>query len=221
MKQVNFLPESYVRTQQRRKRVYRQFSLIVVAAVCFAFWGIGLQADRVHHRRLAEEVESAMVNEKSKLDAMASLDKDYQALSRQAELNRELTQPVTFTRVLETLGELTPQEVAMVDLSLVSVRPTPQATSTKKANKKSDEPEKRQPDLIEVELEALAPSDLSVAKLVSSLSDSPLFTSVKMRSSRTVEQDGYYVRRFRLTAVIDLDREFRWVSEDQEVADAY
>ena len=73
----------------------------------------------------------------------------------------------------------------------------------------------KQDDFIRVELEALAPDDLSVATFVSELDASPLFTGVKMRSSRSTETRGVFAREFRLTAVVDLDRNFKWLDREE------
>lgn len=223
MNDVNFLPQSFRERRKKSRRTLRQGGLIAVVAGVLCAWGVMLHTDGKRQDRLAEELETAMLNERAKIEAMVAMDAEYATLSRQAELNRALDQPVTYTRVLESLGELMPTEVSLVELTLVSVRPEPEPAQSAGKSKpaRTAKSEDRPSDLIEVELEALAPSDLSVARLVSSLDDHALFSKVKMRSSRSVEQDNLILRRFRLTAVVDLDREFDWKPTRQEVADAH
>ena len=149
---------------------------------------------------------------------LARLASTQAALRQQVEVHRELAQPVSYTQVLAVLGALLPVEVAVTDLRLESVRPAPAEASDPDAPA-PPKPKIRQDDFIRIELEALAPDDLSVATFVSELDANPLFSGVKMKSSRSIVARGVYAREFRLTAVVDLDRNFKW-QDREEVARA-
>jgi hypothetical protein len=64
----------------------------------------------------------------------------------------------------------------------------------------------------------LAPSDVEVADFVGRLSDSPLFTSVKMGYSRAAQAGKLRARQFSIDLEVPLDREYR--PAGKEVADA-
>ncbi len=218
MNHVDFLPPSYRRRQRRIARTYRQVALVAVAATLLGFWAVALEANHYGQRKLAEQLESSVQAKADRLTVLARMDRTYAALTRQSEVYRELSQPVSYTQVLGVLATLLPDEVAVTDLLLESVRPTPRKASDK-PDKKAAKTKVKQDDFIRVELEALAPDDLSVATFVSELDANPLFSGVKMRSSRSVETRGVYARQFRLTALVDLDRDFEW-TDRQEVARA-
>ena len=214
MNTVDFLPPSYVRRQRRKVRTCRQVALVAVVATLLGFWAVALEANQHGQRRLAEQLESAVAAEADRRTVLTRLESTHDSLLRQMAVNRELSQPVSYTQVLATLGSLLPGEVTVTDLRLESVRPAP----AKPAAKGDPAPVKvlvKQDDFIRVELEALAPDDLSVATFVSELDASPLFSGVKMRSSRSIETRGVFAREFRLTAVVDLDRDFKWLDREE------
>lgn len=225
MTQVDFLPESYHRARQRRGRLTRQIALVGVIAGCLVAATVGMKAHGVSQARTAERLEATVASERTAIGVITGLDHERKALLKTFDLKRELEPPVTYSQVLASLGHVLPEGIAVTELSMMSVRPKPEPLADKNpAGRKktaSDQDGVREPHLIGIELQGLAPDDLSVALLVSALDEHPMFGRVTMRSSEGLNTQGLMAREFSLTATVDLDREFRWTSDvTEEVASA-
>lgn len=223
MTQVDFLPESYHRARQRRGRVTRQIALVAGVAACLVTATVGLKAHSISQSRTADRLEATVESERTAMGVITGLNHERKQLLKTFDLKEELTPSVKYSTVLAFLGHALPEGVAITELSMLTVRPKPEPIDVEKANGRksrveTDEPV-REPHLIGIELKGLAPDDLGVALLVSALDEHPMFGRVTMRSSEGVTIQGLMAREFSLTATVDLDREFRWISRDiEEVA---
>ncbi|MEM1109401.1 MAG: PilN domain-containing protein [Planctomycetota bacterium] len=226
MNQVDFLPPSYHRAQQRRGRLVRQVVLIALVTCTLMAATVALKAHRHAQMRTAERLEETVKAERTALGVLTGLNHERQELLESFDLQRELEPAVTYALAVSSLGELLPEGVAIRELVMRSVRPTPEPLEEKadkrgRRNQAEESEEDVEPNLIGIELTGLAPDDLSVATFVSALDENPLFTRVTMRSSEGVNRNGLLAREFSLTTTIDLDREFRWVeTAGEEVAHA-
>lgn len=223
--QIDFLPESYHRARQCRNRLIRQVVLIGCIAGCLFAATVGMKAHSRSQSRTAERLEDTVRSERAALGVIAELNHERKQLLKSFDLKRELEPPVTYTQVLASLGHVLPEGVAITELSMVSIRPKPEpAVDVKSSGRKQKNKDKevaQEPNLIEIQLHGLSPDDLTVAMLVSALDEHPMFSRVTMRSSQGVNTQGLMAREFSLTATVDLDREFRWVSNiAEEVARA-
>lgn len=216
MNEVDFLPESYRKVKRRRGRMFRQGTLMAIAVSSFVLWGVALKTHSVGQRQYAEQLESTLVSEQGKLQVLAQLNNEYGDLQRQLKLNRELSQPVTFSQIIGYLGVQMPDEVAITELVLNARRPKPEPLAEESATSgrrtKDDRDAGPEPNYIQIELEGVAPNDLSLANFISAVDENPLFSQVYMGSSRTIEMKGLVARQFRMSAVVELDRDFVWAS---------
>ncbi|MEO0514510.1 MAG: PilN domain-containing protein [Planctomycetota bacterium] len=225
MTQVDFLPESYHRARQHRGRVTRQVVLVASVAACLIAGTVVLKAHSINQSRTADRLEATVQSEQTAMGVITGLDHERKQLLKTFDLKQELNPSVKYATVLAYLGEALPQGVAVAELSMLTVRPKPEPVETENASGRKgrgeDEEQVQEPHLIGIELQGFAPDDLSVALLVSALDEHPLFSRVTMRSSEGVNLQGLMAREFSLTATVDLDREFRWISRDvEEVAHA-
>lgn len=228
MNQINFLPDSYRHAQKRRLRTLQQAVLVALTAASCVAGAIGLKARSHAMSRNADNMEQTVRAEREALGAISEIEKQHASLMKRAKLQKTLMPPVSYHRVIAALSGTLSPDIAIKELVMTSVRPKPEPAKTpaqRKANHKhktESEPStaKKQPHVIGVELQGLAPDDLAVAGLVAALDGHALFSRVTMRSSQTVTVRGLRARAFNVTATIDLDREFDWVSPSPEVARA-
>ncbi|MEM9883752.1 MAG: PilN domain-containing protein [Planctomycetota bacterium] len=223
---MNFLPKSYRQARSRRGRVMRRVALVAAAAGCVGAATVGMKAHSRSLRLTAERLEDTVQTERTTMGVITGLDKRRSELLAQFDLKRELVPALTYSQVLSALSATLPEGVAVSELAMRSVRPkpeprvVPEATGRRGGGAVSEEPA-YEPDVVGVELIGLAPDDLSVASWVAALDGHPFFSKVSLRSTRPVETRGLIARRFSLSAVVDLDREFRWNDGGAErVADA-
>lgn len=227
MNEINFLPESYLQAQKRRGRLLRQVALVASVAGCLIVATVGLKANSASQRNHAERLEETVRAEQGALTVFSGLEDEHASLTKRVELQRRLEPPVTYHQIVTELSQALPAEVAVTEVVMRSVRPAPEPIETdaqREARLKREEDREKaakiEPHLVGIEIQGLASDDLAVATLVSTLDGHPLFSRVTMRSSRAVSRNGLQAREFSLTTTVDLDRKFRWIEADQEVAHA-
>ena len=222
MNQVDFLPESYRRTQQRRGRQLRHIMLVLAVASGLVFAAAATKSQTRKAKLNAERLEGTVESEQVTLGALADLEREHKGLMNRSRLRRELEPTVMYSQVIASITEVLPAEVALSELTMQTVKPAPEPKETdaqrearqRRSAKNKDKKPIYEPHLIGVEITGLASDDLAVAHLVSSLDAHPLFSRVTMRSSRTIQTQGVHAREFSLTATVDLDRELKWANPD-------
>lgn len=214
--QVDFLPESFRQARRRRGRLIRQVALVGSIAGCLALATVALKTHSHHQRGTAERLEDTVKSEQNALTVLSGLNQQQRQLIDTFDLKQELQPQVRYTQVITELGHALPEGVAVVELALRSVRPKPEPMGSDKPSGRresdAEKPRDYEPNVIGVEMQGLAPDDLSVARLVSALDEHPLFSRVTMRSSQAVTMRDLIARKFSLTATVDLDRDVRWVT---------
>ncbi len=228
MNEINFLPQSYRNSLHIRQRRVREATVVILVAVSLmALWAYGLTGT-VMMRHEALRTESRLTQALGTEQQVAKLTETMKQLAEQRRIQREVRVPIRHHEVIRVLASLVPDSTAFTDLSLENHRPDPApyrdptlpvATATP-ASKAAAQAKKKKPDYIAVQLEGLAPDDLAVASLIASMSEHPLFHGVKLHSSRFVDARGLAARQFRVTAAVDLSRDYRWVDPVPQSEDA-
>lgn len=214
--QVDFLPESYRKARQRRGRLVRQIALVGSIAGCLALATLTMKAHSHSQRATAERLEDTVKSEQTALGVVSGLNQERRQLLDNFDLKKELAPPIIYSQVIAEIGHALPEGVAMMELAMRSVRPKPEALVEKNEGRKesdANKPKPYEPNLIGIELRGLAPDDLTVATLVSTLDENAMFSRVTMRSSEAVTTQGLHARQFNLTAIVDLDRDIRWADD--------
>lgn len=226
MNQINFLPESYYRAQKRRGRLLRQCAVVGAIAGCVVLATIAIKANSISQARTADRLEQTVEAEQGAISIISDIEKQHASLLKRAQLKRVLIPPVSYHETINALGQALPAEIAITDLVIQTVTPKPEPIETDaqreaRLKREADPRNQAKPDephLIEIELSGLAPDDLAVANFVAALDADALFSRVTMHSSQAAVSEGLQVRRFSLTATVDLGREFQWTDAQPEVA---
>lgn len=222
MNTINFLPASYLRKQSKRRRRVRQFALSAAMVGVLVGWWLTQQGRVVVLDRYATQLEVEAAAAVEHRGELVRLREEYKLLMNQVKVRRELAQPLNHTQIIAVLGEVMPATVMVTELDMTTHRPPPRKVedATKASRKSKRKSAKDEPVIDEIRLrfDALAPDDLAVAEVVAAISEHPLFESVRMESSREVERYGVIGRKFRLSAVVPLNRVFLEPAVGQEVA---
>ncbi len=213
MSQINFLPETFRRQMEMRRRKYRHMLLLALFAVCLVGWGVVERGRNIGPRDYALSLEQQVKAAREQMSELVKLRTEQQLLLRQVELQRELSQPITHTQVIAVLSQILPPSVTLTDLQVSTHRPPPQPledpgkkkrTSSRKTTTTTDPVE----DYLQIELQAVAPDDLTVANVIGDLADHKLFEQVTMKYSRPTQRQEIDARQFRLSMRVRLDRKF-------------
>ncbi len=219
MNEVNFLPQSYIRRQAARRRVYRQIVLVAVFFFALVGWWLTLQMQTYQLREQVSLLDGELKMVSADPVRLQQVKAQYDKLSHQVKVQRELVQPISFTQVLATISTVLPAQVSLKELRVEARRPKPLTEKELKDKKnKPADPNAKPPDnLIHIEMEAIAPSEF-VSQTVESLSDHPVFSKVKLRYSRETELNGHIASVFQIVMQIDLDADYLPPVDREEVA---
>ncbi len=215
MNEINFLPPSFYRQRKRRRRLYIEAAVIALFAGLLAFahvlGGQSLQSLRDY----AAETEAVGTAAQQKFKDLAALQHEYRQLTSQLGIHRRVSPPVGFTPVLASISNLMPESIALTELKMDCPRPTHPPVELETSKQRSSRTAKSKAAAVKIvekmriELTGLSPDDARVADFVGKLAQSPLFTDVKLEFSRSTTQDGLVARRFRVSMLIPLDRDYR------------
>lgn len=218
MNEINFLPASYLYQRGQRRRSLIHLAMIGTALIAgVAFWTVQ-RGQTASMRREVESLEAQAQTVQQQRTASAKLLTEYKALLHQTRVQRELAQPVTQTQVLSVLGDVLPSTVTLTQVEVAATRPKPAsmedaAAKPKPGSKKSAgakaEAAASGPEYLTIRVQGVAPDDLTVANLVGTLSEHPLFGEVRLRHSRAVSLMDATVRNFEMTMRVDLQRDIR------------
>ena len=230
MSQINFLPESFRRNRRRMQRRPLEFAAIALTLVgLIALWTQSNGPDRALASRAAE-IEQGLQAIQTLEQQHDKLERDRSALQRKLIVARETYQPIHVTHVLARLSAMAPRPVRLVNFEIVTERPEPEARAEDTTHKtrrrvvgraKDQDKQADQPSTMRIYMTGLAPSDDEVVELIRSIQQDPVFTSVAMRSSRSIQTKTHAAREFSLEVAIDLDRRFVPADGRGEASDAY
>ena len=218
MNEINFLPAKYARMRAKRRRGVRQTALVGILTLALAGWWLEQQRQTSIERNKVDTAEAEVAAARTQMQELMKLREEHKHLIHELNIQRELAQPVNHTQVIATLGSLLPSSVTLTQLTMDTKRPPPKAVKkddSKSTNSSETKKVAKRDDRIKIDLEAVAPNDLTVANLVGTLSSHPLFTNVMMRYSRADEFQGVSGRRFRLEMTVGLDRQYEPTSQRQ------
>ena len=212
MNEINFLPARYRAEGVRRRRAYRYAALLVVAGMCMSGW-------YYYERRKLTNLEDylAVVKDESAAARVQNnerfrLTQQAKQLAQQLQINRELIEPIAQTTVIAILSQLTPESIAMVNLSMVHARrpiTKPGDKPPVKENESSLEKALDPWQYIEVSLEGFAPSGVEIANLVGVLEEHPLFEKIRMIENQPTSVEDLIARQFQIRLRVPLDRDYQ------------
>mgnify|MGYP005844823809 CR=1 FL=1 len=211
MNQVNFLPETFVRTRAAKKRRFGHVGIAAMVAAVLGSWWYVENSTLSAIRDLEHQLEAQVGQARTELTQVQQLTAQRKVLMHQDQIRRQLAQPVSHTHVIEMIGQVMPRSITMIDLTMVARRDALPAAATKTAKPGNAVAVKTTPsdEALLIEFSGLAPNDVEVANLVGALSDNPAFTGVKMLYSRSVTTRGVIGREFRMELQVPLDRDYR------------
>lgn len=221
MNEINFLPEQFVREQARTQRRFRHMIVFAVVAACMFSHVVAYRYSLSSRHAEAKALEADATAAQILKNKLAQLQKRHGALSGELTMHRELVLPLRHSQMITALGQSMPPSIALSSMKVNTQLPPPINLDEKSAKKKKIAaalPLKK--PLLNVKMTGLAADDLEVANFVGALSDHPLFSDVKMHSSRPTEVGGLIGREFSISLHVPLDREYRPAEDDPALAGA-
>jgi len=200
MRELEFLPSWYPTLRRKRRILLIEAWLAIVIIATLGLWMI-LSARNVMAKETVLTVKQTQLTQSNKeLEYLAELKRLQQQMSSQAVLMSRLGPNVPVGRVLETLDEMLPPQMALLDVTVqfpegmnpapVRSGPTPIA----------------QPDrMLVVELHGVAPSDVELGTFMMNISKIPNYEGSPKMLLTDVHENGHLMRDFQLSFSIKLN----------------
>jgi len=199
---ADLLPDSYVAANARRVQRRWRIAGFVVTVGLLVGWTAALSERQQALQGELAEAEQTLHAAALQHAAAQRLSEQTAELAHQVELQQTLTPSITASRVLDTIGALTPTSVTLLGLEVET---------------RGSDGADRNPPLMLVRLRGMAPSERVVGNFAGRLTGSGLFEQVRTLRS-TADQFGRTpVRRFELRLEVPLARDYR-IQVVEEVA---
>ena len=203
MRELEFLPDWYPQTRRRKRMVVLQAYMTVILAC-----GLGLFMFLSQRNVRAAEAELNLIHndlnqtasDLKKLDELLALKSQ---LQQKRQVIDKLGTYVDVTRMMSSIEQLMPREMALVGLSMKTVEqlraiPGLAGVSIKK-------PEMRLDRRLEVAVRGVAPTHVDVANFVVQLSNVAYFEQVSLGYGRDKTLSGHIMREFEVTFYVNLN----------------
>lgn len=216
---IDFLPPTYRQAIEARWTVRRAAGL--GAILLAALGGLAWQTVRTREelRTLHANVQQQLANAHKQATDFATLQQEQSDLQKQLSIHRQLKLPINYSQITGTLASLMPLEITLCTLDLKNET----VTITQDAPPSSGDanPIKRERHFVSIDLQGLAPTDVTVANFIGQLAGSKVFRNVKMLYSRQGRTEATALgREFCIHMEVPLDCQYL-PAKDQEVADAH
>jgi Tfp pilus assembly protein PilN len=219
--QINFVPEPYRRARRRRSQAQRVaiLGVVMIGAMVTLYVLTDRQADGLadYSDTLKQQIAAAQ----GQLIEVSKLQKVRGELGRQARIYNELARPITFTVINSALAAATPESIVLSEYSaeIQSLERARVRDASNPRNRDRPRTVTEGYEVIAIELQGVAPSNVDIANYVGRLASTSVFRNVKMLHAKQGRIDDSIIRQFRITMEVPLDRDYR-LAAPQELANA-
>jgi hypothetical protein len=205
VRELEFLPDWYPQVRRRKRLVILQAWGTLALCVALVTWTVLARRDVAAAERTLGLVDARLADSRSELKALDELLVLDTQLGYQQEVLAQVGPHVDAARLMATLDEVMPADMAVLDLSFETEQPVQQATVTSLAGaravqKSSAAPPRR----VRVKLIGVAPTDVDIASFLTKLTAKPVFDRISMTRSKERPESGHVMREFEVTFGMEL-----------------
>ena len=206
MREVEFLPAWYPKVRRRRRMVAFQAWITLFMVFALGLWIVvtqrNVQAREVELAALRTDFDQSET-ELQRLEDLLTLQR---RLGQQDAIFLRIGRPVEATRLLTTLEQLMPRDMALLDLAVETEEtPRPAGTLASRAQQQREREQKTQNESrLRMRLRAVAPTDIDLAEFIRMVTGKPFFRDVELVYSHERRQEGRLMREFEVTFVMEL-----------------
>ncbi len=206
MQVINFVPQDYIKRKRARKANLLCATLAAIVAVAMAVTLTVINASTGEIDQVQEQMDQKLQKAAEDIAAWKTLQKERQTLLERAESDAKLMNPLPQSRVVGEVIQALPSAAALTELHVVeqTVKVIEADTSSPKPGRRARKAAQVVREKVETRLRliGLAPTDVEVAGVISSLSASPLFDRVELSYSENQAVAGVVVRKFEVTFIL-------------------
>jgi Tfp pilus assembly protein PilN len=211
MRELEFLPEWYPRSRQRKRIVLLQGYMTLLLATGLGTWLILVDRNTQTAAGALANIETQISQthqEMHQLEEQVTL-KD--RLLVQREIIQKLGLPVEMSRLLFALDQNLPPQISLTDLSfdiqekLKVAGSLAAARNAAPGNNMGDNSGDNIDRRLHVRLDGVAPTDTDIANFLTGLAKVTFFDDVVMSFTRDRPQNGRVLREFEVTFSVNLN----------------
>lgn len=181
MRRINLLPERFMHERERRLARRSRVLFLSVASLCLVGWA-GLawrQVDDLDRQVAAASRQLAPLRDA--YEQLRDLEDERNCLQEQLAALEQLRDPVPSGAVLAMLTEVVPERMALRSL-IVDIPPVSLSSEPSARGEPGRHPD--QPKPIRIQLEGVAPLEVSIADLMRQIEASSIFSNARLDDSR-------------------------------------
>jgi hypothetical protein len=205
MREVEFLPEWYPKVRRRKHLMVMQAWVTIIIMSALGLWMLLVQRN-VHAREVELNSLKGDLNQSEvdvqRLEDLLALQKD---LGKQDGIFVKIGRPVEATRVLTTLEQLMPRDMALLDLTLDTEETTQKASGSLFSRAAQEAKNVKTDTALRLKVHGVAPTDMDLAEFLAKLTARPFFKQVELTYSHERTDSGHVMREFEVSFAIDLN----------------
>jgi hypothetical protein len=209
MRELEFLPDWYPRVRKRKRMVALQTWVTLTMMCGLGLWMLLVQRN-VHAREVeVESLRTDLDKSESDLARLEDLLQLQRQLGQQDQIFLKIGRPVATTRIITTLEQMMPTDMALLDLQVETEEPN-RASNNGYTNmngglaaRAAREKEQESPKL-RFRMHGVAPTDTDLGEFLHKLTGRPFFKNVELLYSHERQDRGHVMREFELTFNMEL-----------------
>jgi len=207
MREVEFLPDWYPKVRKRKRMVALQAWVTLTLMCGLGLWMLLVQRN-VHARDLElDGLRKDLTQSETELARLEELLQLQRQLGQQDQIFNKIGRPVETTKLITTLEQMMPTDMALLDLSLEGEEQRGggggSAWGGGLAGRAAREKEQETPKL-RFRLRGVAPTDTDLGEFLHKLTGRPFFKNVELLYSHERQDRGHIMREFEVTFVMEL-----------------
>ena len=207
MREVEFLPAWYPKVRKRKRMVALQAWVTLTLMCGLGLWMLLVQRN-VHARDLElDGLRKDLTQSETELARLEELLQLQRQLGQQDQIFNKIGRPIETTKLITTLEQMMPADMALLDLSLESEESlrgnSGGAWGGGLAGRAAREKEQEIPKL-RFRLRGVAPTDTDLGEFLHKLTGRPFFKNVELLYSHERQDRGHIMREFEVTFVMEL-----------------
>ena len=205
MREVEFLPEWYPKVRRRKRQMVMQAWATIALISGLGLWMLLVQRN-VHARETELSALRSDLNQSEvdiqRLEDLLTLQRD---LGKQDGIFVKIGRPVETTRVLTTLEQLMPRDMALLELSVDTEERVQKPMGSLASRAAQDAKNTKTDTALRLKVHGVAPTDMDLAEFLAKLTARPFFKEVELTYSHERTDSGHVMREFEVTFSIDLN----------------
>ena len=203
MRELEFLPAWYPKVRKRRRVLALQAWITLILISGLGLWMLLVQRN-VHAREVEmSSLKMDLSHSEIEVQRLDDLVKVQQQLGQQDQIFVKIGRPIETTRVLTTLQELMPADMALLDLGLDTEEP-PKLTGSLSARAQQEALKQQHDGKLHFKMHGISPTDVDLAEFLAKLTSKPFFKQVELLYSHERVDSGHVMREFEVSFLMDL-----------------